>query len=96
MSRLDVIRATLTQALSPVYIDVVDESHKHVGHEGARDGRGHFAVTIASAGFIGFAMLARHRMVYSALGDLMTTEIHALSISALTPDEAKARALTAN
>ena len=64
---------------------IVDESHRHVGHEGARDGRGHFAVEIVSAAFVGLAPLARHRKVYEAVGDLMQTDIHALSIKAMTP-----------
>jgi BolA protein len=58
-----------------------------VGHEGARDGRGHFTVTVVSPAFEGHRPLARHREVYAALGDLMTTDIHALSIEALTPKE---------
>lgn len=82
------IRAALEAALAPVSLEVVDESHKHAGHAGARDGRGHFAVSITSEAFAGLAPLARHRRVYAALGDLMTTDIHALSIHALTPAEA--------
>ena len=81
------IRAALEAALAPVALDVVDESHKHAGHAGARDGRGHFAVSITSEAFAGLAPLARHRKVYAALGDLMTTDIHALSIHARTPAE---------
>lgn len=82
------IHAALADALAPERLEVLDESHKHVGHEGARDGRGHFAVTVVSAGFAGKLPLARHRMVYAALGDMMQTDIHALTIKALTPDEA--------
>lgn len=82
------VRAALEDALAPERLEVLDESHKHVGHEGARDGRGHFAVTVVSAGFAGKLPLARHRMVYAALGDMMQTDIHALSIKALTPEEA--------
>ncbi len=85
--RLALIRAALA-ALAPIQLQVVDESHKHVGHAGARDGRGHFAVEIVSAVFIGLAPLARHRRVYEAVGDLMQTDIHALSIKAKTPQEA--------
>ena len=81
------IRAALEAALAPVALDVVDESHKHAGHAGARDGRGHFAVSVTSAAFVGLAPLARHRRIYDALGDLMTTDIHALSIQARTPAE---------
>jgi BolA protein len=82
------IRAALESALAPARLQVVDESHKHAGHAGARDGRGHFAVEIVSPAFEGLGSLARHRAVYSALGGLMQTDIHALSISALTPAEA--------
>ncbi len=81
------IRAALETALSPVSLEVVDESHKHAGHAGARDGRGHFAVVVVSEAFAGKLPLARHRLVYAALGDLMTTDIHALSIQASTPAE---------
>ena len=82
------IRAALEAALAPVSLEVLDESHKHAGHAGARDGRGHFAVTITSDAFAGLAPLARHRRVYAALGELMTSDIHALSIHARTPGEA--------
>jgi BolA protein len=86
--RLERIRAAL-QALAPVELRVIDESHKHAGHEGARDGRGHFAVEIVSQAFAGLAPLARHRRVYAALGDMMQTDIHALSIQARTPAESR-------
>ena len=86
--RVEKIRARLTAALAPAALDIVDESHKHAGHEGARDGRGHFAVSIVSAAFAGEPPLARHRRVYAALGELMQTDIHALSIQARTPQEA--------
>ncbi len=86
--RPDAIRAALAAALAPISLEVVDESHKHAGHAGARDGRGHFAVAIVSEAFAGKAPLARHRQVYAALGDLMQTDIHALSIHARSPGEA--------
>jgi BolA protein len=86
--RLERIRAAL-QALAPLELQVIDESHKHAGHEGARDGRGHFAVEIVSQAFAGLAPLARHRRVYAALGDMMQTDIHALSIQARTPAESR-------
>lgn len=75
-------------SLQPLSLEVVDDSGRHVGHEGARDGRGHFSVDIVSADFIGLAPLARHRRVYAALGDMMQTDIHALQIRARTPAEA--------
>lgn len=80
--RVQRIRAKLNAALAPTRLVVVDESHKHAGHEGARDGRGHFAVEIESPAFAGKTPIARHRMVYNALGEMMTTDIHALSIKA--------------
>lgn len=87
MSRLERIRTALAAALQPVSLEVIDDSHKHAGHEGARDGRGHFTVRITSQAFAGKAPLARHRAVYAALGEMMQTDIHALAIEARTPDE---------
>jgi BolA family transcriptional regulator, general stress-responsive regulator len=75
--------------LEPISFDLVDESHKHVGHAGARDGRGHFALTIVSRQFVGEGMLARHRRIYQALSALMESDIHALSLKALTPDQVR-------
>ena len=86
--RVERIRALLTDALAPETIEVVDDSHKHAGHAGARGGQGHFGVDIVSAAFAGKLPLARHRLVYAALGDMMQTDIHALAIRARTPDEA--------
>jgi BolA protein len=86
--RVEKIRSRLTAALAPMTLEIVDESHRHAGHEGARDGRGHFAVSIVSAAFAGELPLARHRRVYAALGELMQTDIHALTIRARTPQEA--------
>ena len=74
-------------ALQPTFLDVVDDSHHHVGHAGARDGRGHFSVDVVSAEFAGLSPIARHRRVYAALGDMMQADIHALSIRARTPAE---------
>ena len=86
--RVERIRALLVEALDPAAIEVVDDSHKHVGHAGARGGQGHFSVDIVSAAFAGKLPLARHRLVYAALGDMLQTDIHALAIRARTPDEA--------
>lgn len=88
--RVERIRAALSSALFPSRLEVRDDSHRHVGHAGARDGRGHFHVEIVSDAFAGLAPLARHRAVYAALGPMMETDIHALSISARTPREADA------
>jgi BolA protein len=87
--RIDMIREKLTAALSPEQLDIIDESHLHAGHPGARGGGGHFNVTIVSKAFEGESLLARHRMVYDALGDAMKNEIHALSIKANTPEESQ-------
>lgn len=85
-NRVALIRERLA-ALAPVELDVEDESHRHVGHAGARDGRGHFRVRVVSGAFAGLAPLARHRAVYAALGELMQTDIHALAIDARAPGE---------
>ncbi|MGA8864042.1 MAG: BolA family protein [Gallionella sp.] len=74
-------------ALEPVQLDIIDESHRHAGHAGARDGGGHYVLLIVSARFSGHSTVARHRMIYSALGELMKRDIHALTIQASTPDE---------
>jgi BolA protein len=84
VTRIERMRAALTAALSPTHLEVIDDSPKHVGHEGAKDGRGHFTVEIASPAFAGKPPLQRHRMVYDALGAMMQTDIHALSIKVLT------------
>ena len=88
MNRVERIRAALQAALQPDALEVVDDSHKHAGHEGARDGRGHFTVRISSQAFAGKPPLARHRAVYAALGEMMQTDIHALAIEARAPGEA--------
>ena len=85
--RVEKIRVALV-ALVPLALEIRDDSHRHAGHEGARDGRGHFHVDIVSTVFAGLAPLARHRRVYQAVGSLMQTDIHALSIRARTPEEA--------
>ena len=85
-TRAQRIRAALA-ALEPTQLELIDESHKHAGHAGARDGRGHFALRIVSAEFAGLNSIARHRRIYAALDELMQTDIHALSIVALAPGE---------
>lgn len=86
--RVGAIRAAIEAALAPVSLEIEDESHKHAGHAGARDGRGHFRVDVVSSAFAGMTPIARHRAVYAAVGELMTTDIHALAIRARTPQEA--------
>jgi BolA protein len=83
--RVAAIRDALQAAFAPTVLAVRDDSHRHAGHAGARDGRGHFDVEIVSEAFAGLPPLARHRAIYDALGALMTTDIHALSIHARTP-----------
>jgi BolA protein len=85
--RVAMIRGRIEAQLKPDELDIIDESHLHVGHAGARDGRGHFRVRVVSAAFRGLPRLARHRMVYLAMGELMTTDIHALNIEAVSPNE---------
>ena len=85
--RVDRIQLLLEQAFEPESLEVEDDSHKHVGHEGAKGGLGHFSVAIVSAQFNGLKMLERHRAVYAALDDMMKTDIHALAIDAVASDE---------
>ena len=87
-ARVEKIQQCLQQALAPLELRVIDDSARHAGHAGARDGRGHFNVRVVSAAFAGMRPLARHRAVYAALGELMDTDIHALGVEALTPEEA--------
>lgn len=86
-SRLSRIREVLETAFAPTQLIVNDDSHLHAGHAGARDGRGHYSVEIVSDAFAGKTSLARHRAVYAALGQMMTTDIHALQIQARAPGE---------
>lgn len=85
MTRLEKIQAALA-ALNPSQLEIEDESHLHAGHAGASTGLGHFRVRIVSAAFTGQPLIARHRMVYAAMGALMQTDVHALSIQAQVPD----------
>ena len=90
-ARVARMRSLLETAFAPESLEIADDSHRHAGHAGARDGRGHFSVEIASAAFAGMAPLARHRAVYAALGEMMQTDIHALAIVARAPGEAPAQ-----
>jgi BolA protein len=73
-------------ALAPTHLEIEDESHRHAGHAGAKEG-GHFRLTIASTAFAGKTTVARHRLVHEAVGDLMQGRIHALAISAVLPED---------
>jgi BolA protein len=80
--RMQQIRQRLNVALQPQALEVIDEGHLHHGHEGAKDGRGHFRLRIVSERFAGQSMVQCHRLVYQAMGELMQTDIHALTIDA--------------
>jgi len=86
-TRVERLTERLRAGLEPEQLEVIDDSHHHAGHAGAADGRGHFTVLIVSQRFAGLGTLRRHRLVYEVVGDLMTTDIHALSIQALAPGE---------
>lgn len=82
----DELAARLQAALAPERLEVQDDSHLHAGHAGAREGR-HFSVRIRSARFTGLSRLARHRLVYDALGPLASLGIHALALDARAPGD---------
>jgi BolA protein len=85
----DAIHEKLTEALRPQLLDIVDDSHRHAGHAGARhEGESHFTVTIVSAAFAGESRVARQRRVYALLAAELKSDIHALSLVTQTPDEA--------
>lgn len=86
MNTAESIRSRLA-SLAPEQLEITDESTAHAGHAGAASGGGHFHLTIVSNRFAGHNAVGRHRLIYQALGDLMGSQIHALSITALTPDE---------
>ena len=86
-SRAQRIRASLETAFVPTRLELIDDSHRHAGHAGAREG-GHFILRIAVPAFAGKRPLECHRMIYAALGELMRTDIHALSIELLPADGA--------
>ena len=83
----ELIKQKLSNALNPELIEIIDDSAAHAGHAGAKQGGGHFNVTIVSEEFIGKSLVQRHQLIYQALNDLMKKEIHALGINALTPSE---------
>jgi BolA protein len=85
--RVAEIKRRLTETFDPETLGVEDEGHLHEGHEGAKDGRGHFRVLIISDAFIDKSLLDRHRMVYRALGEMMRLDIHAIAIDAWSPKE---------
>ncbi len=84
----DMIRAKLSEGLRPTRLDIIDESHRHAGHAGARpEGESHFHVAVVSAAFAGQSRVARQRLVYGLLAEELRSDIHALSLTTLTPEE---------
>jgi BolA protein len=88
MTVADTIRRKLTQHFAPTRLEIIDESHRHAGHVGARpEGETHFRVTIVAAAFAGLGRLARQRLVYAALAEELKSRVHALALTTLAPDE---------
>ena len=87
MNRVEWIEQTLRAAFAPLHFAIEDDSAKHAGHAGARAGGGHFNVVFVSEAFRGKSAVQRHQAVYAALGEAMRSEIHALAIKALAPEE---------
>ncbi len=85
------IRQCLEETFRPIELLLKDQSQLHAGHAGAKDGKGHFDVTIVSQAFDGKSRIQRHRMIYAALGSLLESDIHALRIKAHTPSERRSR-----
>jgi BolA protein len=81
------LRQALETRFAPLQLDIEDQSHLHAGHAGAAGGHGHFRIRIVAEAFRGASRMARHRQVYAAVGDLLRTDIHALTIEALAPGE---------
>jgi BolA protein len=86
LNTLELIRQKLA-VLDPEKVEILDESARHAGHEGAKSGGGHYFLTIVSPRFSGLSTMARHRLVYAALGEMMRKDIHALSVKAYTLNE---------
>jgi len=88
MTVAETIEKKLSEALAPSRLNVIDESHKHAGHAGARpEGETHFRVEVVSAAFAGLSRVDRQRRVYGVLAEEMAGRVHALALSTLTPDE---------
>ena len=86
LDRIERIRAYLKAEFAPDELEIQDDSHLHEGHVGAKEGKGHFRVRIVSERFLNTRPIDRHRMVFQALGDMMDTDIHALSVIASIPN----------
>ena len=84
-SRALIIEQTLRRQLDAAHVEVVDDSARHADHLGAEGGRGHFRVVVVSDRFAGLGRVEAQRLVYRALGSLMTTDVHALEMQTFTP-----------
>lgn len=82
-SRIEKMHQLISDALQPEQLEIIDDSHKHIGHEGAKGGLGHFTVIVKSNALEGKRVVQQHRMIYNALGDMMQTDIHALAIKVM-------------
>ena len=80
MTRIEKIRQRLITAFTPTHLEIIDDSHKHIGHAGVQGGAGHFTIVISSPIFSDKSKVISHRLIYDTLKDMMGTEIHALSI----------------
>jgi BolA family transcriptional regulator, general stress-responsive regulator len=84
-AREERLRRKLIAHFAPAELAIEDESHRHAGHAGAAGGASHFRIRIVAEAFRGIPPVARHRLVYAALADMLNSEIHALAIEALPP-----------
>ena len=82
-ARIERMHQLISDVLAPEQLEIIDDSHKHIGHAGAKGGLGHFTVIIKSQALEGKRMLQQHRLIYDALGDMMQTDIHALAIKVI-------------
>ncbi len=81
--RIAEMEKRLNANLAPSHLEIIDDSHKHIGHAGAKGGLGHFTLIISSDALNDKRMVQQHRLIYQALGEMMQTDIHALSIKTL-------------
>jgi BolA protein len=86
-TRIEKLESRLQEALAPIQLEIIDETAKHAGHAGAASGGGHYILHIVASAFQDKSPIQRHRLVFDAVGDMMHTDIHALSIQAKAPGE---------
>lgn len=84
--RIARMESLLAENFLPDFLEIIDDSHHHAGHAGAKNGAGHYTVKICSGAFISKTLIQRHRMIYTVLDSMMNSEIHALSIEAKVPN----------